>query len=116
MNSPIIKELGQQRRIIYWKNLIAQESGEPFSFLKGTPVSVQFTGTFDGARVGIFGTNDVSEKQRFFPLNDEAGVSLVVSHESMETISQQCMSIRPEVFDGSTRTKISVYVFVIDVM
>jgi hypothetical protein len=112
MNTAIIRELGQQRRIVFWKDLSANDVGEPFSILRGTPWSVQITGTLDGARVAIQGTNDVSDNQRFIPLMDGSGVSMVFGTECIEAISVQCMAIRPQIFGGSPRTKINVYIFV----
>jgi hypothetical protein len=112
MNTAIIRELGQQRRIVFWKDLSANDVGEPFSILRGTPGSVHVTGILDGAKVAIQGSNDVSDNQRFIPLMDVSGDHMVYSTECIEPISTQCMAIRPETFGGSARTKISVYIFV----
>jgi hypothetical protein len=90
---PSISNLDIGIYTVTWANVTPQDFCESLHILSGcNPRSVQVTGVFSGAQVGILGSNN---NEDFVVLRDYQGIVLTFTAKGLRSIQDQVVSIKP---------------------
>jgi len=95
----VVIDYGARTRRVQWTGLAAGNVGDPVIVSEGGDMSVQVTGTFDGATVEFQGSND---GVMYHVLKDDQGNPTSVTAAGLFTVLPRCWMVKPCVVGGGT--------------
>ena len=96
--------------LIEWRNMKANDEGQPITLESRECLSVMADGIFATGTALISGTNylPTDESQAFILLNDHQGNPLKFERRGLEKILENCTQIKPSITGGNASTLISI--------
>lgn len=108
MSTLVTRRDGEGRTVRHtWASLLQSETGVSVSIPGAADRSIQITGTFGGASVGVQGSLE-AVAANWSTLTDAQGNALTFTSAGLEAVSEVVTHIRPAVTGGDGTTDLAV--------